>query len=222
MHNVVHRSDTAVHRLSQGSSTVLFEPCPRPTYRVSVRGCDVRYVRAPGWVGTRRRGGESRPRLSHPRAIHEANTTVGVRAVSIADDVRPPGSTGGGPGGSPERQGESGFDRTPPQDIAAEQCVLGGMLLSKDAVADVVEILRSHDFYRPAHATVFDIILDLYGRGEPADPITVAAALTDAGDLARGGGAAYLHTLISSVPTAANSSYYARIVAERAVLRRLV
>jgi replicative DNA helicase len=104
----------------------------------------------------------------------------------------------------------------------AEQCVLGGMLLSKDAIADVVEILRSNDFYRPAHSTVFDIILDIYGRGEPADPITVAAALTDAGDLARVGGAAYLHTLISSVPTAANSSYYARIVAERAVLRRLV
>lgn len=112
--------------------------------------------------------------------------------------------------------------RTPPNDVNAEQCVLGGMLLSKDAVADVVEILRSHDFYRPAHSKVFDVILDLYGRGEPADPITVAAALMDAGDLARVGGADYLHTLISSVPTAANSAYYARIVAERAVLRRLV
>jgi replicative DNA helicase len=142
--------------------------------------------------------------------------------MSIADDVRAPGPAEGGVSGPPERQGDSGFDRTPPQDVAAEQCVLGGMLLSKDAIADVVEILRSQDFYRPAHATVFDIILDLYGRGEPADPITVAAALTDAGDLVRIGGAAYLHTLISSVPTAANSAYYARIVAERAVLRRLV
>ncbi|HET8660085.1 MAG TPA: replicative DNA helicase [Micromonosporaceae bacterium] len=114
------------------------------------------------------------------------------------------------------------FDRTPPQDIAAEQCVLGGMLLSKDAIADVVEILRSSDFYRPAHATVFDAVLDLYGRGEPADPITVAAALADSGDLGRVGGAPYLHTLIASVPTAANAAYYARIVSERAVLRRLV
>ncbi|HET8683304.1 MAG TPA: replicative DNA helicase [Micromonosporaceae bacterium] len=114
------------------------------------------------------------------------------------------------------------FDRTPPQDIAAEQCVLGGMLLSKDAIADVVEILRSADFYRPAHATVFDAVLDLYGRGEPADPITVAAALADSGDLGRVGGAPYLHTLIASVPTAANAAYYARIVSERAVLRRLV
>jgi replicative DNA helicase len=106
--------------------------------------------------------------------------------------------------------------------MAAEQCVLGGMLLSKDAIADVVEILRSGDFYRPAHAVIYEAVLDLYARGEPADPITIAAALTDSGDLARVGGAPYLHTLISSVPTAANSAYYARIVAERAILRRLV
>ncbi|MGC4853628.1 replicative DNA helicase [Micromonospora sp. DT4] len=96
------------------------------------------------------------------------------------------------------------------------------MLLSKDAIADVVEILKTNDFYRPVHATIFDIILDIYGRGEPADSITVAAALADSGDLVRVGGAPYLHTLIASVPTAANASYYARIVSERAVLRRLV
>ena len=96
--------------------------------------------------------------------------------MSITDDVRVvpgPDRDGGGSFGEPA------FDRTPPQDIAAEQCVLGGMLLSKDAIADVVEILRSADFYRPTHATIFDTVLDLYGRGEPADPITVAAALTD-------------------------------------------
>ncbi|HEX6683987.1 MAG TPA: replicative DNA helicase [Candidatus Limnocylindrales bacterium] len=114
------------------------------------------------------------------------------------------------------------FEKTPPQDVAAEQCVLGGMMLSKDAIADVVEILRVNDFYRPAHATVFDMILNLYGRGEPADAVTVAAALESAGELMRVGGAPYLHTLISTVPTAANASYYARIVSERAVLRRLV
>ncbi|MFC7547118.1 replicative DNA helicase [Plantactinospora sp. GCM10030261] len=124
----------------------------------------------------------------------------------------------------PPSSGQSGgqFDKTPPQDIAAEQCVLGGMLLSKDAIADVVEILKTGDFYRPVHATIFDTILDLYGRGEPADIITVAATLADAGELVRIGGAPYLHTLIASVPTAANAAYYARIVAERAVLRRLV
>src|SRR5581483_6995622 len=114
------------------------------------------------------------------------------------------------------------YEKTPPQDVAAEQCVLGGMMLSKDAIADVVEILRVNDFYRPAHATIFDAIIDLYGRGEPADAITVAASLDSSGDLARIGGGPYLHTLISTVPTAANAAYYARIVSERAVLRRLV
>ncbi len=113
-------------------------------------------------------------------------------------------------------------DRTPPQDLAAEQCVLGGMLLSKDAIADVAEKLRTVDFYRPVHATIFDTILDLYGRGEPADPITVAAALADAGNLVRVGGVPYLHDLVAAVPTAANASYYADIVRDRAILRRLV
>jgi replicative DNA helicase len=114
------------------------------------------------------------------------------------------------------------LDRTPPQDINAEQSVLGGMLLSKDAIADVVEALHGTDFYRPAHQTIFDVVLDLYGRGEPADAVTVAAELTKRGEIARVGGAPYLHTLISSVPTAANAGYYAKIVAERAILRRLV
>ena len=114
------------------------------------------------------------------------------------------------------------FGRTPPQDVAAEQSVLGGMMLSKDAIADVIEQVRGTDFYRPAHELVFEAILDLYGRGEPADAVTVAAELTKRGELGRVGGAAYLHTLISSVPTAANAGYYGEIVRERAVLRRLV
>ena len=92
----------------------------------------------------------------------------------------------------------------------------------KDAIADVVEILRGDDFYKPAHQTIYEAILDLYGRGEPADAITVSAELTKRGELGRVGGAPYLHTLISSVPTAANAGYYARIVSERAILRRLV
>ena len=113
-------------------------------------------------------------------------------------------------------------DRTPPQDINAEQSVLGGMMLSKDAIADVVEAVHGADFYRPAHQTIFEVVLDLYGRGEPVDAVTVAAELTKRGEIARIGGAPYLHTLISSVPTAANAGYYAKIVAERAILRRLV
>ena len=114
------------------------------------------------------------------------------------------------------------FERTPPQDLQAEQSVLGGMLLSKDAIADVVEVLRERDFYRPAHELIYDAILDLYGRGEPADAIPVAAELTKRGDIVRAGGAPYLHTLISSVPTAANAGYYAKIVLEHAIMRRLV
>jgi replicative DNA helicase len=114
------------------------------------------------------------------------------------------------------------FERTPPHDVAAEQCVLGGMLLSKDAISDVIEVIRPTDHYRPAHQLVHEAILDLYGRGEPADAITVANELTRRGEIARVGGGVYLHTLIASVPTAANAGYYARIVRERAVLRRLV
>ena len=122
----------------------------------------------------------------------------------------------------PNRRNEPDFERTPPQDLAAEQSVLGGMMLSKDAIADVVEILRGRDFYRPAHETIYESLLDLYGRGEPVDAVTVSAELTKRGEIARIGGAPYLHTLISSVPTAANASYYAKIVQERAIMRRLV
>ncbi|MGE2737430.1 replicative DNA helicase [Mycolicibacterium vaccae] len=114
------------------------------------------------------------------------------------------------------------FGRQPPQDAAAEQAVLGGMLLSKDAIADVLEKLRPGDFYKPAHQLVYDAILDLYSRGEPADAVTVAAELDRRGLLRRVGGAPYLHTLISTVPTAANAGYYAEIVSEKALLRRLV
>lgn len=118
--------------------------------------------------------------------------------------------------------GDREFERTPPHDIAAEQGVLGGMLLSQDAIAEVIEVLRTADFYRPAHQIIFDAVLDLYGRGDPADAVTIAGELTKRGEIGRVGGAPYLHTLISSVPTAANAGYYARIVRERSVLRKLV
>lgn len=106
--------------------------------------------------------------------------------------------------------------------MAAEQCVLGAMLMSKDAIADVVEVLRGADFYRPAHEQVYEAILDLYGRGEPADAITVSDELTKRGEITRVGGAPYLHTLLASVPVAANAGYYADIVREKGILRRLV
>ena len=126
--------------------------------------------------------------------------------------------------GPPAREpaSERPFERQPPQDLDAEQSVLGGMLLSKDAIADVVEELSVADFYKPAHGLIFDTILNLYARGEPADVVTVAAELDKIGSLARVGGSVYLHTLTSAVPTAANAAYYAQIVGEKAVLRRLV
>jgi len=113
-------------------------------------------------------------------------------------------------------------ERTPPHDILAEQSALGGMLLSKDAVADVIETLRGADFYIPKHELIFEAILTLYSHGEPTDVITVTDELIKTGELQRAGGADYLHTLTSIVPTAANAAYYASIVAERALLRRLV
>ncbi|UBH07508.1 replicative DNA helicase [Leucobacter sp. Psy1] len=119
-------------------------------------------------------------------------------------------------------ESQYGNERTPPYDLLAEQSALGGMLLSKDAVADVTGILRGPDFYVPKHEVIYEAVLALYARGEPTDAITVTDQLTKMGDLQRAGGAEYLHTITSIVPTAANASFYAEIVAEKALLRRLV
>ncbi len=117
---------------------------------------------------------------------------------------------------------DAGMERLPPQDLSAEQGVLGGMMLSKDAIADVVEKVRSNDFYRPAHELIYEAIIDLYGRGEPADLLTVSDELSKRGTLQRIGGSAYLADLIDMVPTAANAGFYADIVTERSTLRKLV
>ena len=116
----------------------------------------------------------------------------------------------------------SDLDRTPPQDVSAEQSVLGAMLMSKDAIADVIEEVRPQDFYRPAHETIYEAIIDLYGRGEPADAITVASELDKRGELERAGGHVGLVDLVQSVSIAANAGYYAQIVHDKATLRRLV
>ncbi len=113
-------------------------------------------------------------------------------------------------------------DRTPPQNVEAEQSVLGAMMLSKDAMADVIEVVRANDFYRPAHEMVFDTATKLYNSGDPVDALTVGSELQRAGNLARIGGAEYLHTLISIVPSAASAGYYARLVREQSILRKLV
>lgn len=113
------------------------------------------------------------------------------------------------------------FDRTPPHNSDAEQATLGALMLSSAACDGVFELLTARDFYRPVHATIFATILGLWAGREPTDPLAVAHALTPA-ELERIGGAPYLHTLIASVPTAANATYYAGMVAEAAARRRLI
>lgn len=106
-------------------------------------------------------------------------------------------------------------------DVSAEQGVLGAMLLAPSAIAEVTEVLSGRDFYKPQHETIFQAIIAMYAANVPVDVITVAAHLSRQGDLGRIGGILYLHTLISAVPSAANGGYYAVIVSEVAVLRRL-
>jgi replicative DNA helicase len=119
-------------------------------------------------------------------------------------------------------QGRPTEQRSLPNDLLAEQCTLGGMLLSQEAISEVYEAVRGADFYAPKHEIIFDAILELFSRGEPTDVITVTDELSKTGDLVKAGGADYLHTLTSIVPTAANAAFYADIVREKATLRRLV
>jgi replicative DNA helicase len=116
----------------------------------------------------------------------------------------------------------TGDTRVPPNDQAAEMSTLGGMLLSSDAIADVLELVKAEDFYFPKHEIIFNAINTVFSRQEPTDVIMITDQLTRDGNLNKIGGASYLHTLESSVPTAANATYYASIVADKAILRKLV
>jgi replicative DNA helicase len=119
-------------------------------------------------------------------------------------------------------QAPAGYDRVPPHNLEAEVSVLGSMLLSKNAIAEVVEFVGPEEFYRGAHRTMFEAIRDLYDRGEPVDSVTLADDLQRRGTLDSVGGLVAITDLISQVPTAANAGYYARIVAEHALRRRLI
>ena len=114
------------------------------------------------------------------------------------------------------------FDRVPPHDDDAEMATLGGMLMAKDAIGEVTQTLEESDFYQPKHQTIYKAIIDLFSAGDPADVVTVANRLDDAGDLEKVGSVDYLHDLIGSVPTAANAVYYATIVHQRAILRNVI
>jgi len=116
------------------------------------------------------------------------------------------------------------FERQPPNDTNAEQAVLGAMMLSTSVIDRVLATLDSGDFYRPAHTTIYLAIRDLYGRSRDPriDPITIGEELLGTGELARVGGASYLHGLVNTVPVAANAEHYAEIIRSKAMLRRVI
>ncbi|MDO7787282.1 replicative DNA helicase [Desulforamulus aquiferis] len=114
------------------------------------------------------------------------------------------------------------LDRVPPQNIDAEQSVLGAMLLERDAIFRVMEFLKPEDFYRESHRLIYQVILELAEAGSPVDLITVTDLLRDKGDLEKIGGVTYVATLANLVPTAANAEYYARIVEEKSLTRAVI
>ena len=116
-----------------------------------------------------------------------------------------------------ERQG-----RIPPQVLNAERSVLGAMMLEVGAVSDAIGALKADHFYRPAHAKVFEAMRALYDRSEPIDEITLQARLKENGSLEEVGGVSFLASLSDGVPSAANIAHYAKIVRERALIRRLI
>lgn len=113
-------------------------------------------------------------------------------------------------------------NRIPPHNIDAEQSVLGAMLESREAIANVIEVVDADDFYKPAHGEIYDAILSLHARGEAPDAITVAEELARRGKLDFIGGRPYILGLIEAYPTATSAKHYARIVEEHALLRRLI
>lgn len=117
---------------------------------------------------------------------------------------------------------EAPLHRLPPQSLEGEMSVLGGILLENEALNKALEILRPEDFYRESHRKIFKALITLFEKGEPADLVTLSATLSNNGDLDAAGGTAYLATLVDYVPTAANISYYARLVKEKSISRSLI
>ena len=120
------------------------------------------------------------------------------------------------------REEKESSHKLPPQNVEAEQSVLGGILIENGAIHRVMELLTPDDFYREAHKKIFNGLLDLSERDEPADLITLTNELRKKDHLDSVGGASYIASLIDAIPTAANIEYYARIIKEKAVLRRLI
>ena len=113
-------------------------------------------------------------------------------------------------------------ERIPPQSVEAEQAVLGALLIAPDILPSLAEKLRAEDFYRGSHQILFDIALAIAEKGDPVDLVTLTSRLQEVGKLEESGGLEYLLALSRSVPTAANAEFHAQIVADRALLRRLI
>ena len=114
------------------------------------------------------------------------------------------------------------LDRIPPQNIEAEQAVLGAMLIEREAISKVVELLRPEDCYREAHRLIFSAMLELFNKNDAVDMVTVIELLRKGDKLEAAGGISYITSLANSVPTAANVMYHAKIVEEKALLRQLI
>jgi replicative DNA helicase len=121
-----------------------------------------------------------------------------------------------------KNQNDPSLYAVPPQNIEAEQSILSAILIDNNTLLDVVELLAAEDFYKTAHQKIFAAIIDLFDKGEPIDLVTLANKLDESGHLEDVGGATYLARLVDSVPLAVNAQHYAKIVHDKASLRKLI
>jgi replicative DNA helicase len=117
---------------------------------------------------------------------------------------------------------QSSYDRIPPHNLEAEESLLGSMLLSKEVIDEIHELVEPEDFYRESNGKIYQAITELYGHNEPVDAITLAELLKRKNWLSEIGGKSYIHTLVNVVPTAANALHYANIVNDSSLLRRMI
>ena len=113
-------------------------------------------------------------------------------------------------------------DKIPPQNLEAEKACLGSMLLDREAIEAAIDVLKDEDFYRYQHRIIFDAILELYKQSIPVDVVTITDYLKSVSQLDKAGGASYLSSLLDEVPTSANVEYYAKIVEQKSLLRKLI
>lgn len=114
------------------------------------------------------------------------------------------------------------IEKVPPQNLEAEMSLLGAILIDKESILKIADTIEPDDFYKPAHSEIFRAILDLYGKSEPLDVLTLTNRLEERGSLERTGGRSYLITLANSVPTSSHVKHYADIIVRKAILRRLI